>query len=397
MEAQKILKIKTLSEIEQSLRQLNVLKTWVKNVSNNRYTQQDKFGLNWLIVWFLMEQSIKNGEKIRKELFPRIAIWHMEQKVHVKSNLVHSTFQKLGVDAKQLLDDLTAENISDKVGKEFLDFLKEGVGTPEERIYLAASKIATLIEIDEIKPLINEETYMKQKNELKKEVHEFLDVTGVKELLIAGNTEIEFFKKLSMLRNQERWATHPYLTSCSILGHLYDVAIFSWFMALDSGMSEEEAAKMFFLGLFHDVPEVYTGDMPFPNKKFLVWRFNETTGEMERVSLRQLTEELELAEMKENAYPLFDADMQIALQNVMFEDECNAKYKKLIKQADYIDADCECMRQLIAGTRDRYFVNVILEKAKQLSAGGTVLPPVTKKLFSKFNNYVKNLRMREFF
>ena len=39
----------------------------------------------------------------------------------------------------------------------------------------------------------------------------------------------------------------------------------------------------------------------------------------------------------------------------MMEDESNESYKKFMKGADYLSADCECWRQYISGSQDTYF------------------------------------------
>ena len=49
---------------------------------------------------------------------------------------------------------------------------------------------------------------------------------------------------ISTLRNKNRWAAQAYSMECSVLGHLFDTAIFAYFMSLEE-KPEDKANKKY--------------------------------------------------------------------------------------------------------------------------------------------------------
>jgi len=106
------------------------------------------------------------------------------------------------------------------------------------------------------------------------------------------------------------------------------------------------ATNIFFIGAFHDFPEAWTGDMPSPIKDAIP-------------GLRDATERYEQEMLKKKVYSVLTPYMAEAIKKVMMEEEVNREVKSFLKQADYFSADSECYRQLIAGSKDKYFLNVL--------------------------------------
>src|SRR5699024_6542242 len=95
----------------------------------------------------------------------------------------------------------------------------------------------------------------------------FSDVPGVEDFSDPNGELFKLLLKISKLRNQNRWAVQSYLVNCSVLGHLFDTGVFAYFIGLEQFEGNEKTAtKMFHMGIFHDLAEVWTSDVPSPIK-----------------------------------------------------------------------------------------------------------------------------------
>lgn len=68
------------------------------------------------------------------------------------------------------------------------------------------------------------------------------------------------------LRFQKRWAQTPRIPETSVLGHMFIVAIFSYFFSKKVKACEKRVEFNFFCALFHDFPESLTRDIITPVK-----------------------------------------------------------------------------------------------------------------------------------
>jgi putative hydrolase of HD superfamily len=69
------------------------------------------------------------------------------------------------------------------------------------------------------------------------------------------------------LRFQKRWSQTPRTPETSVLGHMFIVACYAYFLSLAVGACRARRVNNFFTGLFHDVPELLTRDIISPVKK----------------------------------------------------------------------------------------------------------------------------------
>ena len=251
--------------------------------------------------------------------------------------------------------------------------------TLEERIYKAATKIATLLELKEIKNNVNGD-YDSKYEEIISSMARYEDIPGFEELRDQNGGYWKIFKDISKLRYQNRWASYSYQVECSVLGHLFETAEYAYFMALEKGFSNDAATKCFFMGIFHDVPETYTRDIPSPIKDSIP-------------NFRKVTEVYELEMMRKNMYPFVSEKGKEALENVMFETDENAIFKSLIKGADYMSAIAEIWRQLKAGTRDEDFVYAMEGHFPKFEAGIAEFTPGTKKSAYEMLSYARSLNL----
>jgi len=94
------------------------------------------------------------------------------------------------------------------------------------------------------------------------------DIEGVNQLLAsAGNPFVRIANLCGQLRFQIRWSQTSRMPETSVLGHMFVVASYSYFMSLDLGLCTARSVNNFFAGLFHDLPELLTRDIINPVKK----------------------------------------------------------------------------------------------------------------------------------
>ena len=110
--------------------------------------------------------------------------------------------------------------------------------------------------------------------------------------------------------------------------------------------NEEQASQFFFMGIFHDFPERWTGDMPSPIKDAIQ-------------GLRTATELFENKVMDENVYSHLPPHQVEAIRNVMLEDEKNKDLKSFLKISDTFAAFVECWREVDSGSHHKYYIKVM--------------------------------------
>ena len=142
--------------------------------------------------------------------------------------------------------------------------------------------------------------------------------------------------------------------------------------------NERLATKMFFMGIFHDVAENWTKDIPSPIKDRIP-------------GFRKATETYEDAMMEEHVYKVLPQYIADALKELRLTKE--SEHYTLIKGADYLSADSECYRQLMAGTRDSYFLRAILKRKNNIDEGKEMLTPMCMELYKYFVRYGKGLNL----
>lgn len=327
--------IKILKAMNEVFKRLNNLRRWTAVLTESRYDEISKQALNCIICFFLATEAEARGVPVRWERFPKIAIFRAFQKAYVFYDTPEHICKEIceinNIAFEQEFLRVTLEIIEEYTDEGFSTSLKEGCGTSEEVIYKAATKIATLLELRENEEKFNGE-YLKELENIIKSMAKYENIPGFIELSDSDSSFFKAFKKVSKLRNQNRWAAYSYRVACSVLGHLFDTAIFAYLMAIEKGESEEVATKYFFIGVFHDLPEAFTRDIPSPIKDRIP-------------GFRRATEKYELFCMDEYFYPLLSDISKKAVRGIMLEDEENEKYKKLIKGADYLSATSEIWRQ----------------------------------------------------
>ena len=362
-----VLTLLTLGEL---CRLLNNLKRWSSDITESGRNELGKQALNVIFCYVLAaEYEERTGNKLNWNLFPRIALYRAFQKADVNVDIKENTLHEIegSENSQELFNDVTERVIEHEMGEEFCNWVKQGCDTFEERIYKAATKIATFIELLEIKNKVHD--FKKTYNEIVSGAAKYNDIPGFRAIFKAlkrkkwkisktaqkGTTKV--LEDLSTLRNRDRWSVYSHTVKCSVLGHLFDTAMIAFLVSLEKGLSEEEATINFFVGAFHDVAEAYTGDIPSPVKDHIK-------------GFRKKSEEFELRMMNENFYPYLPKYVERAIRDVMLEEPGNADRKDIVKIADYVSAVSEIHRQAIKGSRDRELYKALVGHKEKLRSYG---------------------------
>lgn len=378
------LDLKKIKAINNLFMRLCILRRWTFFVTENKYNELAKQSLNCIVAYILGVFSENAGIPVQFEMFPKIALFRAFQKAYVYFDTPEHIIEeicKIGNISKSSFYDVTKEIISENTDSAFAEFLYEGTQTNEFQIYRAATKVATYIELMDNRNNIRGMDLATKIHEINKFLEDFKDLPGLEEISNVEGPIFQLLEKISTLRNKNRWAVQVYSVECSVLGHLFDTAVFAYLMSLEQNPEDEiTASKMFFMGIFHDVAETWTSDIPSPIK--------------DRISgFRGATEAYELIMLEKELYNVLPNFIAEKIQEVMFEDPSNFKYKKLVKGADYLSADSECWRQYKAGSRDEYFLNAIHRRKKAIDAGDVLLTPVCRELYNYFVEYAENLNL----
>lgn len=375
--------IKELRAINEVFKRLNNLQRWTTSITENKYNELSKQAFNNCICYFLAVEAEAKGKPIIWERFPKIAIYRAFEKAYVNYDTPESILKEIckmgNLAYETVFKKVVFETIVEKTNLTVGNYLQDGLGTYEEKIYKAATKIASLLEAKEIKLKSNDDGV--QYDEILTSIKELEEYIPEKFSPITSTRPdvFTFFKAISNLRNQNRWAAYSYPVNCSVLGHLFDTAIFAYLAAIEKGETEEMATKMFYVGLFHDIPEAYTKDIPSTVKDKIE-------------GFRELTEEYEQKMMAKHVYPVLPKNSKKALNSVMYELPEQVDIKRALKGADYMSAVSEIWRQFKAGTRDDSLLKAMLGHEKKFDTVADV-PPNQRNLFNEMSDYVNKLKI----
>ena len=149
-----------------------------------------------------------------------------------------------------------------------------------------------------------------------------------------------FFALFSRMKNMDRWALMRNTRSESLSQHSLEVAVTAHALALIGNRrlgKNYDAKQAALIGMYHDMPEIITGDMPTP-VKYYNKKIRECYGEIERAAQDALLETLP-EDLREDYRPLLAPDE-------------TADLWKLVKAADKISALIKCREEKQSGTRE---------------------------------------------
>ncbi len=161
-----------------------------------------------------------------------------------------------------------------------------------------------------------------------------------------------FFAMLARMKYVNRWALMRNIQEESICQHSMETAAFAHALALIKNKyfgAELNADRAAVLALYHDMPEIITGDLPTPVKYF-----NEDMREV-------------YSKVEENAcqklLSMLPEDLHDDYSPLFFPTEEDEYLWKIVKAADKISALTKCLEEKKAGNREFDSALVSTEKA----------------------------------
>lgn len=150
-----------------------------------------------------------------------------------------------------------------------------------------------------------------------------------------------FFAYLSRMKYIERWGLMRNTRNENIQEHSLQVAMISHSLAIIknkyfNGEVDPEKAAVF--GMFHEVSEVITGDLPTPIKYFNP-DIKKAYKDIEEVASAKLLK-------------MLPNDLKEEYRTLLFKDDRYEKVWKIVKAADKICAYLKCIEELKAGNQE---------------------------------------------
>lgn len=150
-----------------------------------------------------------------------------------------------------------------------------------------------------------------------------------------------FFGFFSRMKNINRWALMRNTSNESLSQHSHEVSALSHALAVlrnrrfGGNVNAERAAL---LGVYHDMPEILTGDMPTPVKYFNS-EIKSAFKKVEKIAANRL-----LLALPEDLRPDF--------QPLFIKNEEDAELWTLVKAADKLSALIKCIEERKAGNTE---------------------------------------------
>lgn len=150
-----------------------------------------------------------------------------------------------------------------------------------------------------------------------------------------------FFAMHSRMKYINRWALMRNTATENISQHSNDVAAIAHALAVIKNLrfgGKLNAERAAFLGLYHDMPEIITGDMPTPVK------YHSEEMRSEFMKVEEMACDKLLAMLPE--------DMQAYYRCAFFPQQEDEYLWKIVKAADKISALIKCIEEKNAGNRE---------------------------------------------
>lgn len=150
-----------------------------------------------------------------------------------------------------------------------------------------------------------------------------------------------FFAMLSRMKNIRRWALMRNTRSENICEHSYEVAVIAHALALITNRhygGQVDAQKCVMLAVYHDVPEILTGDMPTPVKYY-------------NPAIREAYKQVEISACDKLLGMLPD-DLKADYQSFIRPQDETSEEMRLVKAADKLSALVKCIEETSQGNRE---------------------------------------------
>ncbi len=149
-----------------------------------------------------------------------------------------------------------------------------------------------------------------------------------------------FFALFSRMKYIDRWALMRNTDTESLSQHSLDVAAISHALAVIGNKrlgKNYDTGKIALIGMYHDMPEIITGDMPTP-VKYHNTEIREAFGNIEKAAQRSLLRSL-------------PEDLRDEYKDYLLPDELSEEYR-IVKAADKISALLKCLLEERSGNTE---------------------------------------------
>lgn len=149
-----------------------------------------------------------------------------------------------------------------------------------------------------------------------------------------------FFALFSRMKYIDRWSLMRNTDTESLSQHSFDVSAIAHALAVIGNRrlgKSYDTGKIALTGMYHDMPEIITGDMPTP-VKYYNSEIREAFGSIEKAAQRSLLSTL-------------PEDLREDYREYLIPDEADESYR-LVKAADKISALLKCMLEEKSGNTE---------------------------------------------
>lgn len=174
-----------------------------------------------------------------------------------------------------------------------------------------------------------------------------------------------FFAILSRMKNINRWALMRNTSTENVCEHSHDVAVLAHALALLHNRrfdGQVDVNRCVLMALYHDAPEILTGDMPTP-VKYDNPAIQAAYRQVEEVATNKLLSKL-------------PPDLEADYRELLLPETATAEELRLLKAADKLAALIKCVEELKQGNREFAQARVATEhaiRAMQLPAADCFL------------------------
>lgn len=153
------------------------------------------------------------------------------------------------------------------LGQKALTYKVDDDAILAQRVYNAASKFASLRELQIIECVNEERRLGNITDSLMRDLQEYLDLAGLQKLL-TKQEPFDFLLRAESLRFQTRWNQSPRAVATSVMGHSFFTAILTHLLTrtYKERMCKARFINTYFCALFHDLVECVTRDIISPVK-----------------------------------------------------------------------------------------------------------------------------------
>ena len=149
-----------------------------------------------------------------------------------------------------------------------------------------------------------------------------------------------FFAMLSRMKNIRRWALMRNTRSENICEHSHEVAVVAHALALLTNRhygGQVDPNRCVMLAVYHDVPEILTGDMPTPVKYY-------------NPAIREAYRQVEISAC-DKLLDMLPQDLREEYSPLLLSEEDSEEHR-IVKAADKISALIKCIEEVGQGNRE---------------------------------------------